>query len=69
MATKRKTSRPNIHFYGVFDYHNRQLSAGMSYKRALVAKKYIQDMSRAGILQAIVAVPPFRVKKLETIRR
>lgn len=65
----RKVKRPNIHFYAVFDHHSRQLSAGMSYKRALAAKRYIQDMSRVGILQAIVAVPPFRVKKLETIRR
>jgi hypothetical protein len=65
----KRAKRPNIHFYAVFDHHSRQLSAGMAYKKALKAKRFIQDMSRVGILQAIVAVPPFRVKKLETIRR
>ena len=66
---RKRASRPNIHFYAVFDFYGKQVSAGMAYKKALVAKKRIQDMSRVGILQAIVAVPPFKVKKLETIRR
>lgn len=69
MTKKAKAKRPSIHFYAVFDHYNRQLSAGMSYKRALEAKKLIQDMSRTGFLQAIIAVPPFRVKKIQTIRR
>ena len=69
MAALKKAKRPNIYFYAVFDHYNRQLSAGMAYKRALAAKKHIQDMSRVGILQAIVAVPPFKVKKIQTVRR
>lgn len=60
MTTKRLPPRKN---YAVFDALNRKLSAGMSYREAQEAKRRISSMSRTGILQAIVAVPPFRVKK------
>ena len=51
--------------YAVFDMLNRQISAGMKYAAAHKAKKTIEEISRCGFIQAIVATPPFRVTKLD----
>ena len=64
----RKTSaargRGTGKIYAVYDAHGRRLSTGMSYKAAHKAKRAIEDMSRTGMLQAIVATYPFHVKQV-----
>jgi len=51
--------------YAVYDTFEKQLSAAMRYKKACIARRFINSMSRVGILQAIIAVPPFRIKEVK----
>lgn len=59
MGTSKKRN-----LYAVFDFYGKKISASMYYKKALEAKKKVQSASRAGALQATVATPPFKVRKV-----